>query len=444
MTKCDKEGFKREYSMLSTGEFFPCDVGKRKENVSRNRYKTILPYDHSRVILRGDNECSEYINANFIEDSNRYVSYIATQGPKENTVKDFWRLVWQQDITQIVMLTNFIENGKIKCCQYWPDCSNTELYGNITIENVSEKHYAFYIIRTFVLSHKQQHMSRDIIQYHYTMWPDHGTPEPLNLAVFHNKVLRGSSEENVTPMVVHCSAGIGRTGAFIALDALYKEGKRTGKINVMKYVNTMRSCRINMVQTCEQYMSIFIALNERFKAALETQSLTTFKDKVDRVISYSQKQTCTEKEFEKLLRIRPEYTIADYSESSQYVDHKDSILPLDKYMVYLTSSVANRGSYINAIAIPSYCQNNAFIVTHHLPPEDAVDFLRLLIDIESNVVICMDPLSQSESSKAWLPRSLSDMVVEPFCVQRVAETERDVKVTNIRILTKEVTFVEKN
>nr|XP_022307740.1 receptor-type tyrosine-protein phosphatase mu-like [Crassostrea virginica] len=270
------------------------------------------------------------------------------------------------------------------------------------------------------------------------MWPDHGTPEPLNLAVFHNQVLRGSSEDNVTPMVVHCSAGIGRTGTFIALDALYKEGKRTGKINVMKYVITMRSCRMNMVQTCEQYMTICIALNERFKAALETQSISTFKDKVGRVISYPQKQTCTEKEeFEKLLRIRPEYTIDDFSEASQYVDHKDSILPLDKYMVYLTSSVANRGSYINAIAVPSYCQNNAFIVTHHLPPEDAVVFLRLLIDQESNVVICMDQLSPSESSKSWLPRSLLDDIVEPFRVQYVAETETDVKVTDIRILTKE-------
>ncbi|XP_078328948.1 receptor-type tyrosine-protein phosphatase gamma-like isoform X1 [Crassostrea virginica] len=364
----------------------------------------------------------------------RTIAYIATQGPKENTVNDFWRMVWQQNVTQIIMLTNIMEGGKIKCFQYWPDCSNTELYGNFTIENVSEKHYAFYITRKFVLSHKQQQMSHDIMQYHYTMWPDHGTPEPVNLAVFHSEVLRTSADENKTPMVVHCSAGIGRTGTFIALDALFKEGIKSGKINVAKYVKIMRSCRMNMVQNYEQYMTIFTALNERFKASHQRQSLSPFEDKVDSVLRSPQKQTCIEREFEKLLHIRPEYTIDDYFEASQHVKRNDAVLPLDKYMLYLTSSVANRGSYINAIAVSSYLQNNSLIVTHYPPPEDAVDFLRLLTDQESNTVICMDPLSQIESSKSWLPGSSSDKIVAPFTVQRVRETDTYVKVTDIRIL----------
>ncbi|XP_078328949.1 receptor-type tyrosine-protein phosphatase T-like isoform X2 [Crassostrea virginica] len=319
----------------------------------------------------------------------RTIAYIATQGPKENTVNDFWRMVWQQNVTQIIMLTNIMEGGKIKCFQYWPDCSNTELYGNFTIENVSEKHYAFYITRKFVLSHKQQQMSHDIMQYHYTMWPDHGTPEPVNLAVFHSEVLRTSADENKTPMVVHCSAGIGRTGTFIALDALFKEGIKSGKINVAKYVKIMRSCRMNMVQNYEQYMTIFTALNERFKASHQRQSLSPFEDKVDSVLRSPQKQTCIEREFEKLLHIRPEYTIDDYFEASQHVKRNDAVLPLDKYMLYLTSSVANRGSYINAIAV---------------------------------------------SSKSWLPGSSSDKIVAPFTVQRVRETDTYVKVTDIRIL----------
>nr|XP_022307734.1 uncharacterized protein LOC111113736 [Crassostrea virginica] len=327
MTKHKNESFKREYSMLSKGELFPCNVGKRKENLSKNRYKTTLPYDHSRVILHRESGCPEYINASFIENMDRKIAYIATQGPKENTVNDFWRMVWQENVSQIIMLTNIMEGGKIKCFQYWPDCSNTELYGNVTIENVSDKHYAFYITRKFVLSHKPHQMSRDIMQYHYTMWPDHGTPGPLNLAVFHSEVLRTSTDENTTPLVVHCSAGIGRTGTFIALDALFKEGEKTGKINVAKYVKIMRSCRMNMVQNYEQYMTIFTALNERFKASHQRQSLSTFVDTVDSVLRSPQKQTCIEREFEKRLHIRPEYTLDDYSEATQLMNRKDAVLP---------------------------------------------------------------------------------------------------------------------
>nr|XP_022307738.1 uncharacterized protein LOC111113741 [Crassostrea virginica] len=208
MKKFEDEGFKREYSMLSNGELYPCNVGKRQENLSKNRYKSILPYDHSRVILHEGNGCSKYINASFIEDTNGEFAYIATQGPTENSVNDFWRMVWQQNVSEIVMLTNLMEGEKIKCFQYWPDCLKTELYDSVTIENVFEKQYAFYITRKFVVSHKQHNMSRGIVQYHYTMWPDHGTPEPLNLAVFHSQVLRTNSDENRTPLVVHCSGQI--------------------------------------------------------------------------------------------------------------------------------------------------------------------------------------------------------------------------------------------
>nr|XP_022307759.1 receptor-type tyrosine-protein phosphatase alpha-like [Crassostrea virginica] len=437
MKTSDDEVFKREYSMLSKGELFPCNVGKRKENFTKNRYKTTFPYDHSRVILHGDNAFSEYINASFIEDSNRKSAYIATQGPKQNTVNDFWKMIWQQNVTQIVMLTNLMEGGKKKCFQYWPDCLKTGVFGNVTIENVSEKRYASYISRKFVISHKEQQMSRDITQYHYTMWPDHGTPEPLSLAIFHSEVFRTNSDENRPPIVVHCSAGIGRTGTFIALDALYKEGKRSGKINVAKYVKIMRSCRMNMVQTYGQYMTIFFALNERFKASPQRQSLSTVEEKLNGVLSSTQKQPCIAREFEKLLLIRPEYTIDDYVEASHHVNKEDTVLPLDKHMLYLTSSIANRGSYINAIAVCSYLKNNAFIVTHHQPPEDAVDFLRLLIDHRSDTVICMDSTCQRKSLKSWIPRSSSDKVVETFSVHLVGVTTTDVKVTNIRIIEKE-------
>ncbi|XP_078328331.1 uncharacterized protein LOC111112065 isoform X4 [Crassostrea virginica] len=437
--KKEDEGFKKEYAMLPHGEQHPCDVAKRQENIPRNRFKTTFPYDHSRVVLRGTNDSSDYINANFINDTDREKAYIASQGPKQNTLNDFWAMIWQENVTQIVMLTNLKEGVKNKCTQYWPENMKARLYGDVSVKSVEEKEYAFYVIRKMNMTQKQQKKSRVVTQYHYTTWPDHGTPDPLSLVVFHSHVMRTRTNQKEAPVVVHCSAGIGRTGTYIALDALYKRGKVSGKVNVAEYVKVMRSNRMNMVQTYEQYMTIFLALNEEFRAPCEAHSVSDFVTHVQSLTGDTPaNQNVIRKEFEKLLRIRPEYTSDDFKTARLNGCHKkDTILPLDRYILYLTSSVANRGNFINAIYLSSYTKNKAFIVTQYPPPEDAVDFLRLLNDHESDTVICMDPLSEIQSSKAWLTES--SKMVTPFTVQHESETNTDVKVTTMQILNGEET-----
>ncbi|XP_056002946.1 receptor-type tyrosine-protein phosphatase epsilon-like isoform X1 [Ostrea edulis] len=441
--KHEEDGFKREYAMLPYGEQHQCDAGKRPENVPRNRFKTTFPYDHSRVILNGDNgTSSDYINANYINGTDEENEYIASQGPKQNTLVDFWAMIWQDNVSQIVMLTNLKEGVKIKCTQYWPEEMKARAFGQLVVKSVEEKKYAFYVIRKLSVSHKELKKSRVVTQYHYTSWPDHGTPDPLCLVVFHDHVTRTKPNQNKAPIVVHCSAGIGRTGTYIALDALYKAGKATCKVNIAEYVKTMRANRMNMVQTYEQYMTVFLALNEYFKSAVDTQSLNQFIQKAENLAGdQPANQTTIRKEFELLMKIRPMYTPTDYKIASQHNSNKNGydLLPLDKYSLYLTSSVAKRGNFINAIHVPSYTDDRTFIVTNYPSAEGAVDFLRLLNDHESNTVICMDPLREIKSSKAWFPDAGSTKSLAPFEVRHQSEKSTDVKITTAQISRDEET-----
>nr|XP_022307678.1 receptor-type tyrosine-protein phosphatase gamma-like [Crassostrea virginica] len=363
-------------------------------------------------------------------------------GPKQSSVTDFWAMIWQENVTQIVMLTNLKEGVKVNCTQYWPENMKARVHGDFVIKNTKEKEYAFYVIRKLtLLSLKKQKKSRVVTQYHYTTWPEHGTPDPLSLVVFHNHVLRTGTNQENAPVVVHCSAGIGRTGTYIALDALYKGGKTTGKINVAEYVKVMRSNRMNMVQTYEQNMVIFLALNEKFKADVKPQRLSDFTENVESLIGdVPANQTVIRKQFEKLLQIRPEYSRHDYKNAIPHASNpNDTVLPLDKFCLYLTSSVGKRGSYINAISVSSFLKNNAFIVSQYPTPEDAVDFLRLLTDHESDTVICLNPLHEIKSSKSWFPSREASKSVVPFTVQYESENESDtdVKITNIKVLNEE-------
>nr|XP_022308872.1 uncharacterized protein LOC111114722 isoform X2 [Crassostrea virginica] len=421
----ENAGFKEEYAALPSGEKSKCDVGKKPENTSKNRYKTTFPYDHSRVILNiTDKEPSDYINANYIDGFNRQKEYIAAQGPKPNTLGDFWRMIWQQDVTTIVMLTNLKEGDKIKCTQYWPNGNKARLFGTLSVKMTEEKEYAFFIKRTLSVSHltKETH---DVTQYHYIAWPDHGTPEPMNLLDFHYHVM-SSINKSQAPTVVHCSAGVGRTGTFIALDALYREGNKTGLVNVSDFVKKMRQNRVSMVQTREQYITIFLALNEIFKAPLHMLSALDFCSKTEKTMKDNPaNQNPLRKEFQLLHHVKPVYAETDYKMAMQACKGKptDKVLPLDKYCVHLCSAVPNRGNYINAIFAPSITNSRRFIVTQYPVQEDAVDFIRLLCDHESDTVICLDPVSEVDAS--WLPECNSTNVFEPFTISCQSSTSRN-------------------
>uniref|UniRef100_A0A8W8NVC3 protein-tyrosine-phosphatase n=1 Tax=Magallana gigas TaxID=29159 RepID=A0A8W8NVC3_MAGGI len=424
--------FKKNYSTLLYGERYPCEIGKLPENITKNRFKTTFPYDHSRIKLA--NKESDYINANYIDGVRQENRYIATQGPTQNTVGDFWLLVWQEHVEQIVMLTNLMEGPKSKCFQYWPDLEETMDRDMFTLHTDTERHYACYSIRKLRLTYnEEQNESRTITQYHYTAWPDHGTPDPLCLLMFHNHVTRTKLGQLKVPTLVHCSAGIGRTGTYIAIDALYEEGQQKSKINIAEYVRKMREKRMNMVQTYEQYKTIFLTLHEMFKAPVGVHTRNDYLKSQSAKSNHPAYVSSLRKEFQRLLSIRHQYSENDFKMALQYKSFSTSILPLDKYVVFLPSSVPKRGNYINAISLPSLTCQNAFIATHYPTTGDSVDFIRLITDYESKVVVCMDPICHVEFANEWLPTATESKTASPYTIKEQEELPTGFKCRKLEI-----------
>ncbi|XP_055045988.2 tyrosine-protein phosphatase non-receptor type 7 [Misgurnus anguillicaudatus] len=229
---------------------------------SKNRYKTILPNPHSRVVLKTKNTndpLSSYINANYIRG---YLgdekSFIATQGPMINTVNDFWQMAWQEDSPVIVMITKLKEKNE-KCVLYWPE--KRGIYGKVEVFINNVKECDHYIVRTLILKNGGQ--TRKVQHYWYTSWPDHKTPESaghlLQLVNDVEEDRRDSSSSG--PVIVHCSAGIGRTGCFIATTIGCRQLQLEGSVDVLGIVCQLRTDRGGMIQTEEQYEFVHHALS---------------------------------------------------------------------------------------------------------------------------------------------------------------------------------------
>ncbi|XP_072855882.2 receptor-type tyrosine-protein phosphatase O isoform X3 [Pogona vitticeps] len=227
-------------------------------NRSKNRYTNILPYDFSRVRLvsMNEEEGSDYINANYIPGYNSPQEYIATQGPLPETRNDFWKMVLQQKSQIIVMLTQCNEKRRVKCDHYWPFTEEPVTYGDITVEMLSEEEQSDWVLRNFRISYADE--VQDVMHFNYTAWPDHGVP-PTNAAesiLQFVQMVRQQATRSKGPIIIHCSAGVGRTGTFIALDRLLQHIRDHEFVDILGLVSDMRSYRMSMVQTEEQFIFI--------------------------------------------------------------------------------------------------------------------------------------------------------------------------------------------
>ncbi|XP_059391956.1 receptor-type tyrosine-protein phosphatase eta-like [Carassius carassius] len=249
-------GFAEEYEELKTvGTAQSKNIALAVENKPKNRYSNVLPYDASRVKLSVcGSPFDDYINANYIPGYNSRKEFIAAQGPLPITVNEFWRMVWEKNVFTIVMLTRCNEMGRVKCEKYWP--SGTNHYQNISVTTTSEIDLESWTIRDLRIKNLKTAETRYVRQFHFTAWPDHGVPQTTEVLIDFRHLVREHMDQysRHSPTVVHCSAGVGRTGTFIAIDHLIFQIERESMVDIYGIVNDMRMHRPLMVQTEEQYV----------------------------------------------------------------------------------------------------------------------------------------------------------------------------------------------
>ncbi|NWX89414.1 PTPRJ phosphatase, partial [Nothoprocta pentlandii] len=250
-------GFAEEYEELRpAGVHQPKFAAELAENRGKNRYNNVLPYDISRVKLSAQSQAADdYINANYMPGYTSKKAFIAAQGPLPNTIDDFWRMIWEKNIYSIVMLTKCVEQARTKCEQYWPDKQSMS-YGDIIVTMVSEIVLPEWTIRDFTVENANVSEIHTVRQFHFTSWPDHGVPETTDLLInFRHLVQEYNSQNPIdSPVLVHCSAGVGRTGTFIAIDRLIQQMEMENTVDVYGVVYDLRMHRPLMVQTEDQYV----------------------------------------------------------------------------------------------------------------------------------------------------------------------------------------------
>ncbi|XP_074964793.1 receptor-type tyrosine-protein phosphatase T isoform X3 [Phalacrocorax aristotelis] len=406
-------GFKEEYEALPEGQTASWDTAKEDENRNKNRYGNIISYDHSRVrlqLLDGDPH-SDYINANYIDGYHRPRHYIATQGPMQETVKDFWRMIWQENSASVVMVTNLVEVGRVKCVRYWPD--DTEVYGDIKVTLIETEPLAEYVIRTFTVQKKGYHEIREIRQFHFTSWPDHGVPCYATGLLGFVRQVKFLNPPEAGPIVVHCSAGAGRTGCFIAIDIMLDMAENEGVVDIFNCVRELRSQRVNLVQTEEQYVFVHDAILEACLCGNTAIPVCEFRS-IYYNISRLDPQTNSSQikdEFQTLNIVTPRVRPEDCSIGLLPRNHDKNrcmdVLPLDRCLPFLISVDGESSNYINAALMDSHKQPAAFIVTQHPLPNTIADFWRLVFDYNCSSVVMLNEMDAAQLCMQYWPEKTS-------------------------------------
>ncbi|XP_042614841.1 receptor-type tyrosine-protein phosphatase T-like isoform X2 [Cyprinus carpio] len=402
-------GFKEEYEGLAEGQTAPWETAKKDENRNKNRYGNIIAYDHTRVrlqLLEGDPH-SDYINANYIDGYHRPRHYIATQGPMQETVRDFWRMIWQENSASIVMVTNLVEVGRVKCVRYWPD--ETELYGDIKVTLIETEPLAEYVIRTFTVQKRGHHEIREIRQFHFTSWPDHGVPCYATGLLGFIRQVKFLNPPDAGPIVVHCSAGAGRTGCFIAVDIMLDMAESEGVVDIFNCIRELRSQRVNMVQTEEQYVFVHDAILEACLCGNTAIPVCEFRA-IYYNISRLDPQTNSSQikdEFQTLNivtpRVRPEDCSVGLLPRNHDKNRSMDVLAVDRCLPFLISVDGESSNYINAALMDSHKQPAAFIVTQHPLPNTVADFWRLVFDYNCSTIVMLNEMDAAQLCMQYWP-----------------------------------------
>ncbi|KAK1166619.1 receptor-type tyrosine-protein phosphatase epsilon-like isoform X1 [Acipenser oxyrinchus oxyrinchus] len=407
----DGKLFREEFNSLPNGYTQgTCEEANREDNKEKNRYPNILPYDLSRVILTqiDDNPCSDYINASYIDGYKEKNRFIAAQGPKQETVADFWRMIWEQKSATIVMLTNLKERKEDKCDQYWPD-QGCWTYGNVRVAVEDFTILVDYTIRKFCVQYQTSEGSkapRLITQLHFTSWPDFGVPfTPIGMLKFLKKV-KTVNPSFAGPIVVHCSAGVGRTGTFIVIDAMIDMMHAEQKVDVFALVSRIREQRSQLVQTDMQYSFIYQALLEYYlygDTELDVSSLEGHLQKLHNTLAPFDR-VGLEEEFKKLtnVRIMKENMRMGNLPANMKKNRVLQIIPYDFNRVILSMKRGQENTdYINASFIDGYRQKDYFIATQGPLSQTVDDFWRMVWEWKSHSIVMLTELQEREQDKCF-------------------------------------------
>ncbi|XP_008330025.1 receptor-type tyrosine-protein phosphatase C isoform X2 [Cynoglossus semilaevis] len=416
---------------------------KKTCNGPKNRYVDILPYDYNRVQLTtGSGEAgSDYINASFIDGYKEPKKYIAAQGPKDETVGDFWRMIWEQQTSIIVMVTQCEEGNRIKCAQYWPSPQReTEIFKEFVVNLKSEDHFPDYIIRRLsVINKKEKSSEREVTHIQFKSWPDHGVPEEPQLLLKLRRRVNAFKNLFSGPIVVHCSAGVGRTGTYTAIDAMMECLEAEGRVDIYGYVVQLRRQRCLMVQVEAQYILIHQALLEHnqfgeteIPVAELPSTLSTLREK-----NSESELTLMEEEYERLPSFKKWRTFnTGISEENEEKNRSLTVIPYDYNGVLLKldegcshdsdQNVHNCeddedssdedddecSKYINASYISGYWGQQVIIAAQTPLPNTIGDFWSMIYQKKVSTIVMLSDSSEKDEGSVYWEKKCEDIEVE--------------------------------
>uniref|UniRef100_A0A182JXJ8 Protein-tyrosine-phosphatase n=1 Tax=Anopheles christyi TaxID=43041 RepID=A0A182JXJ8_9DIPT len=414
--------YKLEFQTAVKVETNSCKHALRKANALKNQNPKCIPYDYNRVVLdKYDNTPdSDYINASYVDSLLKPNAYIVTQGPTEDTVLDFWRMVWQENCSAIVMLTKTFDFTKVMCVQYWPpNKEKEEIYGDMHITIQSEEELANFHIRTFRLFklNKDNVVSEErfLLQFHYTEWHSHTCPFSNAILEFRRRVrsVVGTiikANSRIGPMLVHCNDGGGRSGVYLAIDANMELAEEEDSFHAFGYLKKLRQSRKGLIENVDQYKFVYDTLEEfiicgnswfpvkELSQRLKEKSL---KDPLTKMNSY-------QREYAQICKQTPRFTIGDCAgghRGDNREKNRDVLcVPPDNFRPYLSSFQGNSFTdYINAVFVDGYTKPREYIVTEWPLQKTCGEFWSLVYDHECSavVVLCQPPHNSQQYPSFW-------------------------------------------
>uniref|UniRef100_A0A8C9TV55 protein-tyrosine-phosphatase n=1 Tax=Scleropages formosus TaxID=113540 RepID=A0A8C9TV55_SCLFO len=400
MKTAEGYGFKQEYE-----SFFSSWESPSKKEKSRGRRNSALGYDRHQVKLHPllGEPGTDGVGANYIDGYHRSNHFIATYGPKQDMVYDFWRMVWQENSYSIIMLTKLVEAGRVKCHKYWPE--DNDVYGDMKITLLKTETLAEYAVRTFSMERRGYSAKHEVKQFHFTSWPEHGVPHHATGLLAFLRRVKACTPPDTGPLVVHCSSGAGRTGCYIVLDVMLDMAECEGVVDIYNCVKTLCSRRINMIQSEEQYVFIHEAILEACLCGETAIAVAEFPSSYAEMLRVEPQSNSSHlrEEFQTLNSVTPRLDVEECSVAllprNREKNRTMDVLPPDRSLAPLAAAEGESAGYINAALADGFLRPAAFVVTPHPLPGTTADFWRLVFDYGCTTVVMLNQLNQSNS--AW-------------------------------------------